>query len=141
MELTENLPSLEELTRQIVFHAQQSDDHIITAATLFRDAKSRVEAGEAGDVKWEAWARKNIGLCDARLRDLRQIADAEDPAAELERQRAMNRKRVAKHREKKASEAWKSDADKLGLIEWTKKAPSHHVQVLFKQAQRVWAGR
>lgn len=141
MKLAENPPSLEELTKQIVFHAQKSNDHIITAALLFRQARARVETGEAGNVKWTAWARKNIGLCDARLRDLRQIADAEDPAAELERQRAMNRKRVAKHRERKAAEAWKSDTDKLGLIEWTKKAPSRHVQVLFEQAQRVWADR
>ena len=98
---------LDIVARKIAEHAEQSEQsyrHIIEAALLVKKARRRVEAGEAGDVKWHEWALKNIKLPIWRLNELQQIARADDPKKEVERLRRLNQKRVEKHRKKKAKE-------------------------------------
>ena len=85
---------LDVVARQIEVHARKSDEHVISAAMLMREARRRVDAGEAGDITWYSWAPKNINLSLSRLRDFQRIAEAGDPAKELERQRKLTQKRV-----------------------------------------------
>lgn len=79
--------SLGALAEKIAHCATQADEHTITAALLIREARKRVEAGEAGDTTWYEWAPKNIKLSLSRLRELQRIAEAQDPRKELERLR------------------------------------------------------
>lgn len=44
--------SLETLAKEIAKCATQADEHDIRAALLVREARERVEAGEAGDTTW-----------------------------------------------------------------------------------------
>ena len=124
---------LEVVARQIEAHARKSDEHIISAAMLMREARRRVDDGEAGDIKWYAWALKNIHLSPSRLRDFQKIADAEDPMKELERQRKLTQKRGEEHRAKKAAEAWRLDEERRDLIAWAKKAPIEKVRRVLRQ--------
>ncbi len=125
--------SLDEVARQIEVHARKSDEHIISAAMLMREARRRVDDGEAGDIKWYAWAPKNSHLSLSRLRDLQRIAEADDPKKELERQRKLTQKRGEKHRAKKAAEAWRLDEERRDLIAWAKKAPIEKVRRVLRQ--------
>ncbi len=86
--------TLEALAVKIAQSATEADDKTIEAAKLVGEARKRVEAGEAGEVKWYTWPRENIKLSTSRLRELQRIAAAEDPQKELERGRKMTRKRV-----------------------------------------------
>ena len=129
--------SLEEMARQIEVQANESDQHMIAAAMLVREARRRVEAGEAGDVTWHEWAPQNIKLSLSRLRDLQAIAATDDPAKELDRQRKLTRKRVEKHRKRKRAQAWKQDRERRDLIAWAKEAPIEQVRRLLKQAGRL----
>lgn len=125
--------SLDEVARQIEVHARKSDEHIILAAMLMREARRRVDAGDAGDITWCAWALKKINLSPSRLRDLQRIAEADDPKKELERQRKLTHKRVEEHRAKKAAEAWRLDEERRDLIAWAKKAPIEKVRRVLRQ--------
>ena len=91
---------LEEVAAQIVVHANKSDEHVITAAKLIAEARRRVEAGEAGEVTWYAWAEENIKLKKTRLCELLAIAEAEDPGRALQELRARGRERVAEFRQR-----------------------------------------
>ncbi len=123
---------LEVVARKIKEHVDKSDEHVIAAAMLVREARRRVEAGEAGDIKWYAWAPENIRLSVSRLRDLQRIAAADDPAKELERQRKLMQKRVEEHREKKAAEKCELEAERRKLIAWAKKAPIEDVKQILR---------
>ena len=123
---------LDVVAGKIEAHAKKADEHVISAAMLMREARRRVDAGEAGDITWYAWAPKNINLSPSRLRDLQNIAEADDPAKELERQRELTRVRVENHREKKAAEAWKLDEERRDLIAWAKKEPIEKVRQVLR---------
>jgi len=97
--------SLETIAEQIVEHANKADDHVIEAAMLIRKARKRIEAGEAGQTTWSEWAAEHLNLGESRRRELQRIADADDPKAELERIRAGNRERAAKHRAKQKEQS------------------------------------
>ncbi len=133
MDEFERKESLDVVARKIKEHAEKSDEHVIAAAVLVREARRRVEAGEAGDIKWYAWAPENIKLSVSRLRDLQRIAAADDPAKELERQRKLMQKRVEEHREKKAAEKRALDEERQDLIAWAKKAPIEQVRRVLRQ--------
>ena len=45
---------LDTVARRIEQHAKQSDDQVIAAAMLVREARLRVEGGEVGNVTWSA---------------------------------------------------------------------------------------
>ncbi len=81
---TETLATLAE---KIARYATEADEKTIEAAKLIREARKRVEAGEAGEVKWYEWGRKNIKLLITHLRELQLIAAAEDPRKQLHRLR------------------------------------------------------
>jgi hypothetical protein len=134
---------LEALAERIVSYAKEADEKTLEAAMLIREARKRVDAGEAGDVTWETWAREKLKLGDSRLRELQRIAKAKDPQKELERQREMTRERVERHREKKKSAAFRNagasltetaelEAVRQSLIDWAREAPIDRVtEVLF----------
>ncbi len=79
--------SLGALAEKIAHCATQADDQTIEAAHLIREARKRVEAGEAGETTWYEWARNNIKLSMSRVRELQRIGDAKDPRKELKRLR------------------------------------------------------
>ncbi len=79
--------TLEALAVKIAQYATEADERTIEAAKLVGEARKRVEAGEAGEVKWYEWGRKNIKLLLSRLRELQRIAAAQDPQKELKRLR------------------------------------------------------
>lgn len=126
---------LDVVARQIEVRAKKADEQVIAAALLMREARRRIETGEAGDISWYAWARKNIKLSTSRLRELQRIAKADDPAKELERQRKLTQKRVEEHRTKKAAEAWKLDEERKDLIAWAKEAPIEKVRQVLRQVR------
>ncbi len=130
--------ALEALAEKIARYATEADEKTIEAAKLIREARKRVEAGEAGDTNWYSWAPKNIKLSPSRLRELQRIAEAEDPRKELERGRKKTRERVERHREKKKSaplrnggasvaETAEMEDDRKSLIEWARSAPIDRV--------------
>jgi len=93
------MESLETLAERIVQCADDADEKVIEAALLIREARDRVNRGDAGKITWTKWARENIKLSGTRLRELQRIANAEDPRQELKRQRDLAQTRVAKYRE------------------------------------------
>ena len=132
---TETLATLAE---KIARYATEADEHTIKAAKLIREARKRIEAGEAGDTNWYSWAPKNIKLSLSRLRELQRIAAADNPQKELERQRKVTQKRVERHREKKGSAPLRNggatfkvtaemEDDRRSLIEWARSAPIDRV--------------
>ncbi len=131
--------TLEALAEKIARYATQADEKTLEAAKLVGEARKRVEAGEAGDTNWYSWAAKNIKLSESRLRELRRIAEAEDPQKELERGRKKTRERVERHREKKkrsaalriggasVAETTELEDDRKSLIDWARTAPLDRV--------------
>ena len=133
---------LDQLARQIEEQSGKADQHVLKAAALVAEARERVEEGEAGPIKWMAWARKHINLSDSRLYELNAIAEAEDPVKELERIRKLTRERVKRHREREAAkqadekaQAQKSSLEpaRKQLIAWTKTAPLEEVERVLDQ--------
>ncbi len=129
---------LEALAVKIAQYATEADEKTIEAAKLIREARKRVEAGEAGEVKWYTWARENIKLSTSRLRELQRIAAAEDPRKELKRGRKKTQERVERYREKKSSAPLRNggttvtvtaemEDDRRSLIEWARSAPIDRV--------------
>lgn len=135
---TSKTETLEALAEKIAQYATEADEKTIEAAKLIREARKRVEAGEAGDTNWYSWATKNIKLSLSRLRELQRIAAAEDPQKELKRQRKVTQKRVERYREKKSSAPLRNggatlkvtaemEDDRRSLIEWARSAPIDRV--------------
>ncbi len=73
--------SLETLAEKIAQYAKEADERMIAAAMLLREARKRIEDGEAGEVKWYPWAEKHIKLKKTQLRVFLLIAEADDPRA------------------------------------------------------------
>lgn len=116
------------VARKIKEHAKKSDEHMIAAAMLVREARRRIEAGEAGMITWYEWGLKYIKLSTSRLYELQSIAEADNPEAELERLRRQTRERVKQHRKKKAEAGRQSEQERRKLIAWAKKAPLDEVR-------------
>jgi hypothetical protein len=126
--------TLEILAEKITQYAIEADDRTLVAAKLVREARKRVDAGEAGEITWYEWAPNNIELSQSRLRELQSIAAADDPKKELDRLRKKTRERVERHREKKASAPLRNggatvavtaklEKGRKSLIEWAQTAP------------------
>ncbi len=139
--------TLETLAEKIAQYATEADEKTLEAAMLIREARKRVDAGEAGDITWTSWARKNIKLSKSRLRELQRISEAEDPQKELERGRKKTRERVERHREKKKSAALRNggasvaetaelEDDRKSLIDWARSAPLDRVADVVSYIQR-----
>ncbi len=123
---------LDVVASKIEQHAKKSDEHVIAAAKLVAEARQRVEAGEAGDIKWYAWAPKKINLSLSRLYELQCIAEADDPRKELERIRKLTRERVKEHREKKAAKKRALEEERQELIAWAYKEPIEKVRRILR---------
>lgn len=143
-----NLEPLEALAEQIVRCANEADERTLEAARLVRDARQRIERGEAGEVTWYEWARQHINLSESRLRELQRIGAAPDPAAELKRLREMARKRAETHREKQQAaplrnggavvkECAEPEPDRARLITWAQAAPLPRVAEVLAYIDRV----
>ncbi len=139
--------TLAALAVKIARYATEADEKTIEAAKLIREARKRVEAGEAGDITWYSWAPKNIKLSLSRLRELQRIAAAEDPQKELERQRKVTQKRVERYREKKSSAPLRNggatvkvtaelEVDRRSLIEWARSARIDRVAEVLSYIRR-----
>ena len=140
--------TLEILAEKITRYANEADEKTLEAAKLIREARKRVDAGDAGNADWETWARENIKLGDSRLRQLQRIANAKDPQKELERQQKMTRERVERHREKKKSAALRNagasltetaelEEDRQRLIAWAREAPIDRVTEVLSYTRQV----
>jgi len=116
------MESLEALAERIVQCANEADEKAIEAAILIRQARDRVNRGDAGKITWTKWASVNIKLSKTRLRELHRIAKAEDPRQELKRQRDLAQKRAAKFREKQKA---KKAAALQGSGDESVKAPAN----------------
>ncbi len=147
-ETPEARESLGTLAEKIASYANATDEKMIEAARLIREARTRVAAGEVGKADWETWARENINLGDSRLRQLQRISNAKDPQKELERQQKMTRERVERHRKKKKSAALRNagasltetaelEADRQSLIKWAREAPIERVTAVLSYARKV----
>lgn len=130
---TDPAEPLEVLAQKIEAHSTKSDNHVIAAAMLVRDVRRRIDAGEAGDITWHEWGPKNINLSPSRLYELQCIADADDPAAEIERIRCLIRERVKKHREKRAAEMRSLEQERRDLIAWARKASIEEIRRVLRQ--------
>ena len=142
--------TLDDLAEKIVKFSNEADERVIEAAKLVREARGRVERGEAGDVTWYEWARKNIKISGSRLRELQRIAKADEPMMELERTRKMTDKRVRDHRERKKLAALRNGGDTAGqaaqlepkreqLIEIAQSASLNHIEKLLSLYQELAA--
>ncbi len=126
---------LEELARDISRCGSAAYDKVLQAARLVKEARERVEAGEAGGVSWADWASEHIQLSPSRLRELMRIARADDATTELERTREQTRARARRHRSKANAAPLRNGGSTLGepaerqrLIEWVKKAPLEQIK-------------
>ena len=124
---SETPESLDIVARKIEEHARKSDEEVIAAVKLIREARRRIEGGELGSVTWFEWARQNIHLKKSRLYELQHLAEAQDPVAELERQRRNSYERVKKHRRKKAETEREIEQERRDLIDWAKQAPIREI--------------
>lgn len=140
---------LEALASKIEACVTSSDEKTLEAAKLIGEARQRVEGGEAGEISWAAWSSEHIGLSASRIKELCQIAGADDPAAKLREIREGTRNRVAKYRGKKqqlrngpgseAAEGIESapitmEPERLRLTTWVSTAPMDHVERVLKFA-------
>ncbi len=140
--------TLEIVAGKIAAMAKKSDEYVISAAILVHEARQRVKNGEAGrGVKWETWAVKNIKLSKSRIRELQRIGAADDPEAELCRNRGGTLQRVQRYREKTterktplrngARPADESlEPERRQLIEWATDAPLEDVRRVLREIQR-----
>jgi len=115
-----------QLTSEIEQTARLADDATLVAAMALRELRKAIEAGAVGaDVKWFAWARKNIRITEARLYRLQAIAEAADPNAELERIRKLDRERAKRYRERnrKNTSGITLQRERIELIRWAERAP------------------
>ncbi len=130
--------TLKTLAEKITRYANEADEKTLEAAKMIREARKRVDAGEADDPNWYSWAAKNIELPQSRLRELQRIAEAEDPQKELKRQQKLTQVRVERHREKKktpplrnggasVTETAELEEDRQNLIAWAREAPLNQV--------------
>lgn len=144
--------SLAVLAERIARYAREADDRTLLAALLVREARARVDDGEAGAVTWYEWAPQNINLSESRLRELQRIAEAPDPAAELKRLREQARKRVENHRAKQRSAPLRNGDEAVRekvepepertrlidrLITWARKAPPQRISDVLAYIDRV----
>lgn len=138
-EETVETETLESLAEEINACVETADAQIVEAATLIRTARNLFDNDKNQTGTWEDWAREHINLSGSRLRELLQIANAEDPGVELKRLRDLNKARQERHRKNKSSAPLRNDgeadsvsvtldAERKQLIDWAQKAPLKQVK-------------
>lgn len=78
----------------------KSEDQRLAAATLLAEARVRVEGGEAGNIGWQAWCRKNVERSARDVRRLLAYVKSDDPAAKREHEREAAREGMARLRQR-----------------------------------------
>ena len=134
MKVGEN-PKLEELVDRVVMLSKASDDKTLEAAKLLLQVRKMVDRP---DIKWMEWAHEHIDLADSRIYELMRIAEAKQPAKELERLRVQaneRQKRFRNHtKQREAEEAQKpQDPERAQLVAWAKKEPIERVKWVLNQ--------
>jgi len=77
---------------------QKAEDFRISAGKLMIEARKRVDAGEAGDIKWEKWCSQNVNRSQGDIRKIMRIAGHLEPEKALADERAAARAGMAEHR-------------------------------------------
>ena len=77
----------------------RADNQRITAGQLLIEAHERVTAGEAGNMRWQAWCLANIDRSYRNVQRLITVAKADDPQAALAKDRAAARARMQRLRQ------------------------------------------
>ena len=78
---------LSQLAGEIESTAKMADEYLVAASKALRDARRLIENGKAGDANWYAWVDRSVKLPQAQKRILVRVAEADDPAKVIERQR------------------------------------------------------
>src|SRR5579859_75195 len=65
-------------------HEAEARDHRIAVGKDLIGARRRVDAGEAGDITWEAWCSSKIKRSLRDIRKVMRIAGSSDPEADLD---------------------------------------------------------
>jgi hypothetical protein len=106
---------LETLLAKIVGQSIDSDEKVIETGKLLCELRRRVEAGEAGPVRWMGWAMKHVGLSRSRIYELLRIGAAKYPYEELEHLRRRNMERQKRHTGTKLT------GDRQRVFDWADK--------------------
>jgi hypothetical protein len=88
---------LDVIAGQISAHldkAAKADEHRLSAGMLLIEARRRVDAGEAGDVRWENWCAANIKRSSRDIRRVMRLAGASDPVQAIAQERGEARDRM-----------------------------------------------
>ena len=130
LRIAEGVATLETVKKRVEGEADIYFRDILAAALLVKEARERVERGEAGDLKWLEWSRKHLKIGRTWMHYLTAVADAPDPAKLVERQRAATLKRVQAHRARTAAQS--REPDRKELIAWAGKADIAEVRRILR---------
>jgi hypothetical protein len=109
--------------KEIEMNGEKATSNLLAAGLRMRELRARVEGGEVGKgIKWFEWVLQHVHLKRSRLRDIKRVAEAEDPEGMAERMLKMNHDRVNKYRERKARAALMLEPERKALIAWAKTA-------------------
>jgi hypothetical protein len=76
----------------------------IECGKLLLELKARIEAGEAGDVRWWDWYGQRFARSRGDAEKVMALAAADDPQATYEQAKAANRKANVEYRERRRSQ-------------------------------------
>jgi hypothetical protein len=83
----------------------------IRAGQLLLAPRERIEAGEAGDIQWWTWYRRNIARSRRDGNKVMKLARAADPEAAAEAECAKNREAKSRERQRAGSDVSPDDDD------------------------------
>jgi hypothetical protein len=135
LRIAEGVATLEGRRRRVEGEADIYFRDTLAAALLVREARERVERGEAGAVKWLEWSRKHLKIGRTWMHYLTAVADAPDPAKLVQRQRAATLKRVQAHRARTAAQL--REPDRKELIAWARKADIAEARRILRMIRSV----
>src|SRR5215472_12940602 len=92
------MENLSDLADQINVCLTKSENYRVTAGKHLIEAQQRVRAGEAGEITWEQWLRKNIKRSPGDCRKCMALARGEDPETAAAAERTKSREAMRRHR-------------------------------------------
>jgi hypothetical protein len=96
--VTTSSQDLNDLANQINVAFQKSQNYRVTAGKHLLEAQRRVQVGEAGEITWEQWLRKNIKRSPGDCRKCMALARGEDPETAAAAERTKAREAMRRHR-------------------------------------------